>query len=124
MTAQSCRFLEGNVINDSACGLIEKLDNLQTAHRYEIINEFTIVNRYLNNVWVLISVVMIFSMQLGFAMLEVGIVRAKNSRNIIVKNLVDTFISGVAYWFVGFGMSQYARGGLLGAGTNIVYGGS
>lgn len=53
-------------------------------------------------------------------MLEVGVVRAKNSRNIIVKNLVDTFIAGVAYWFVGFGMSQYARGGLFGVGTNFL----
>ena len=55
-------------------------------------------------------------MQLGFIMLEVGSIREKNSRNIIYKNLVDTFVSTITFWSIGYGHAWKSSGGLLGSG--------
>nr|KAG5700295.1 hypothetical protein BaRGS_002641 [Batillaria attramentaria] len=41
-------------------------------------------------------------MQCGFAFLEAGSVRSKNSTNILIKNLFDSFVAGVAYWLFGY----------------------
>ncbi|KAK3579883.1 hypothetical protein CHS0354_029245 [Potamilus streckersoni] len=41
-------------------------------------------------------------MQSGFALLEAGSVRSKNVTNILIKNVCDSFISGVSYWLFGF----------------------
>jgi len=45
---------------------------------------------------------MVFLMQLGFAMLEVGTVSKKNINNIILKGTLDILIGGVCWWAVGF----------------------
>ena len=47
---------------------------------------------------------MILGMKLGFALLEVGSVRAKNSSNILLKNIVDTVTTGISYYLIGFGL--------------------
>ncbi|XP_060576141.1 putative ammonium transporter 1 isoform X2 [Ruditapes philippinarum] len=44
----------------------------------------------------------IFFMQCGFAFLEAGAVRSKNVTNILIKNVFDSFVSGVAYWIIGY----------------------
>ncbi|XP_069114826.1 putative ammonium transporter 1 [Argopecten irradians] len=44
-------------------------------------------------------------MQGGFAMLEVGCVLSKNATNILIKNLLDAFIAGFAYWLVGYAIA-------------------
>ena len=66
----------------------------------------------INTVWVLIGAALVFFMQAGFAMVEAGFTRAKNSGNIIMKNLLDLAIGTVIYWFVGFGI-------MFGSGTVI-----
>jgi len=43
-------------------------------------------------------------MQIGFCMLEAGLVRQKNSINVAFKNLMDFIVAGLAYWVVGFGV--------------------
>ena len=54
--------------------------------------------------WFLIGVVLVFWMQAGFAMLEIGLVRAKNTGNIIMKNLMDFCIGTVVFILIGFGL--------------------
>jgi len=47
-------------------------------------------------------------------LLEVGSVSTKNTSNILIKNLFDTFIGALAYWLVGFSFANEAKGGLIG----------
>ena len=44
-------------------------------------------------------------MQPGFAMLCAGSIRAKNVRNVILWNLLDSAGGGIAYWCVGYAFS-------------------
>jgi len=48
-------------------------------------------------------------MQIGFCMLETGLVRQKNSINVAFKNLMDFVVSGLVFWVVGFGL-MYGAG--------------
>ncbi|HOC90971.1 MAG TPA: ammonium transporter [bacterium] len=69
----------------------------------------------INTVWMLVCAFLVFFMQPGFAMLEVGFTRAKNAANILMKNLMDFSIGSLAYWAIGFGiMFGTSRGGLFG----------
>jgi len=56
-----------------------------------------------NTVWTLIAAMLVFWMNAGFATLEAGLCRRKNSVNILAKNFVVFAASSVAFWFVGFG---------------------
>lgn len=53
--------------------------------------------------WVLICTVLVLLMQAGFACLESGLVRAKNSINVAIKNVMDFCVAGMGFWLVGFG---------------------
>lgn len=57
-----------------------------------------------DTIWVLLGTVLVFFMQAGFAILESGLTRAKNSGNIIMKNLMDFVTGSLLYWFIGFGI--------------------
>lgn len=58
----------------------------------------------LNVVWMVVAGAMVFMMQAGFAMVELGFARAKNSINIIMKNFLDFCISALVFMFLGFGL--------------------
>ncbi|MBO6634707.1 MAG: ammonium transporter, partial [Parvibaculum sp.] len=74
------------------------------------------VAQSIDTVWVLICTVLVLLMQAGFACLESGLVRAKNSINVAVKNVMDFCVAGVGFWLVGFGlMFGVSAGGLLGS---------
>ena len=48
-----------------------------------------------NTIWVLLGAALVFFMQAGFAMCEAGFTRAKNTGNILMKNLMDFCIGTV-----------------------------
>ncbi|KAL4224585.1 ammonium transmembrane transporter [Mactra antiquata] len=56
----------------------------------------------LDQFFMIIMGMCILFMQCGFAFLEAGAVRSKNVTNILIKNLFDSFVSGVAYWLIGY----------------------
>ena len=58
----------------------------------------------INTIWVMTASALIFLMQAGFAFLEGGMVRSKNTVNVIMKNFMDSCYSGIVYWIVGFGI--------------------
>ncbi|MGV1098013.1 ammonium transporter [Thiovibrio sp. JS02] len=62
------------------------------------------VQTHLDYVWTLVAAALVFFMQAGFAMVEAGFTRAKNSINIMMKNLMDFAVGSLAFWLVGFGL--------------------
>jgi len=59
----------------------------------------------LDAIWVIICGFIIFTMQSGFGLLESGLVSRKSEANVMVKNMLDVSLGGIAYWVVGFGFS-------------------
>lgn len=56
----------------------------------------------LDILWIVIAAALVMFMQGGFTLLESGLVRAKNSINVAIKNLVDFCLSATLYWIFGF----------------------
>ena len=63
-----------------------------------------VINGQVFGVWFLIGAALVFWMQAGFAMVETGFTRAKNSGNIIMKNLMDFCIGTVMFILIGFSL--------------------
>jgi Amt family ammonium transporter len=57
-----------------------------------------------NNLWMMIAAALVFTMHLGFATLEAGLTRAKNTTNILFKNTLIPAIGVITYAFVGFNL--------------------
>ena len=64
----------------------------------------TVLSRPVDYVWVALCAALVFTMQAGFALLEGGSARAKNTINVIMKNYVDFCVGVLAFWAVGFGL--------------------
>lgn len=60
------------------------------------------LNISLDTVWVLIAAVLVMFMQPGFAMVEAGFTRSKNTVNILMKNFADFSIGVLVFWLVGY----------------------
>jgi Amt family ammonium transporter len=58
----------------------------------------------LDLVWIMVATALVFFMQAGFTFVETGVVRAKNSINVAMKNVVDMIFAIAAYFMVGFGI--------------------
>ncbi|WP_353566457.1 ammonium transporter [Haloferula sargassicola] len=61
-------------------------------------------------IWLVIAGLLVFFMQAGFAMVESGLTRAKNSCNIMMKNLMDFCIGALAFWAIGYAI-MYGENG-------------
>lgn len=61
--------------------------------------------------WLILCGILVMLMQAGFACLESGLVRAKNSINVAIKNLVDFCVSSILFWALGFAMMFGATAG-------------
>ncbi len=68
-----------------------------------------------NTIWVLLGAALVFFMQAGFSLCEAGFTRAKNTGNILMKNLMDFCIGTPAFWLVGFGIMFGAGNGIIGS---------
>ncbi len=67
----------------------------------------------INTVWMLLAAMLVFFMQPGFALVEAGFTRTKNTANILMKNFVDFTLGALLFWFIGFGL-MFGDGGFLG----------
>ena len=74
------------------------------------------VNGIVFGVWFLIGAALVFWMQAGFAMVEAGFTRAKNTGNILMKNLMDFCIGTIVFIPVSFRQS-FIRLRLIGSGV-------
>ena len=52
--------------------------------------------------WLMLCGFLVFFMQCGFALLEAGTVRAKNTKNILLKNLLDACVGAIIWFSVGY----------------------
>ena len=72
----------------------------------------------INNVWMMICTALVFFMHLGFAFLEIGLTRQKNTLNILFKNIFIITVGLLLYCLVGFNLMYpgFAEGssGVLG----------
>ena len=75
-----------------------------------------------NTIWVLLGAALVFFMQAGFAMCEAGFTRAKNTGNILIKNLMDFCIGTPVFWLLGFGLMFGSAGALVGGFDPFVRG--
>ena len=66
-----------------------------------------ITNGYgnLDSFYLLVVGCLVFFMQAGFGMLEAGTVRAKNTKNILLKNMLDACIGAIIWWGWGYGVA-------------------
>lgn len=71
----------------------------------------------INNLWMMIATILVFIMHLGFASLEAGLTRAKNTVNILFKNTIIPAIGLLTYAFIGFNLmypGEVFSGGFFG----------
>ena len=73
--------------------------------------------------WILISSFLVFLMQFGFALIETGTVRTKNTINVAMKNLIDTVFGIIFFWLIGFGiMFGIDSSGIIGTSNYLIDG--
>ena len=75
-----------------------------------------------NTIWVLFGTALVFFMQTGFSLCEAGFTRAKNTGNILMKNLMDFCIGTPAFWLVGFGLMFGKGSGIIGSFDPLIRG--
>ena len=70
------------------------MEDLTTA-----VSEFTVS---IDTMWILVAAVLVMFMQPGFALVEAGFTRGKNTINILMKNLMDFSIGSLIFWALGY----------------------
>lgn len=68
----------------------------------------------INCFWLFVGGILVFLMQTGFTMVEAGFTRAKNTGNIVMKNIVDFMFGSVIYWIIGYGLMYGEGNGFIG----------
>ena len=58
----------------------------------------------IDTIWVLVTAALVFFMQAGFALVEAGFTRSKNTVNIMTKNLIDFSLGSLLFWAIGFSL--------------------
>ena len=72
------------------------------------------INGDMGALWITLAAILVFFMQAGFTLVEVGFTRSKNSGNIIMKNIMDLAVGSIMFWAVGYGIMY---------GSDLVLGG-
>ncbi|MFP6889299.1 MAG: ammonium transporter [Nitrospinota bacterium] len=76
----------------------------------------------IDTIWVLVAGFLVFWMHAGFAMLEAGLCRAKNTIAILYKNFGVVAVSSLAFWVFGFALMFGDGSALLGTKGFFVFG--
>jgi len=69
-----------------------------------LLNELQQLRQMADLLWLVIAGALVFFMQAGFAFLESGMSRAKNTVNVIMKNYCDMCFGALVFWLVGYGL--------------------
>lgn len=74
--------------------------------------------------WVLVAAVLVFFMNLGFASLEAGMARSKNTVNILSKNFIVFAVSSLGFMLLGWGLMFGGDNGFIGTDHLFILGSS
>ena len=66
-----------------------------------IVDMIAETNSSLDTVWMLLAAMLVFFMQPGFALVEAGFTRTKNTANILMKNFIDFMLGSLLFWVIG-----------------------
>jgi len=114
-SAESLADLVSQLEDSSLKTVIEKLNN-QTIDDAALLS---VLKQETDQMFLIVIAIIIFFMQCGFAFLEAGSVRSKNTVNILIKNMLDVFIGGVSYWALGWGLAYGAEGNAFCGGSQF-----
>jgi Amt family ammonium transporter len=104
------------------CGLTAALalPGAASAQELDVKEALPLVIDELNVAWVLVATVLVFFMQAGFALLEIGFSRGKNAGMGIAKILVNFSIATIVWWAAGFAIA-FGGGGWLAGDTGWLF---
>jgi Amt family ammonium transporter len=85
-------------------GHAEEAADAPVAFTAAMAEQLTSMKVALDTVWVLIAGMLVFFMNLGFAMVESGLARSKNCVNILAKNFIVFGCSSLAFYILGWGL--------------------
>merc|ERR1719356_158086 len=94
---------------------LESLFNRSMSDKHDL----EVLMKNTDQMFLIVIAIIIFFMQCGFAFLEAGSVRSKNTVNILIKNMLDVFIGGVSYWALGWGLAYGAGGNPFSGGSQF-----
>lgn len=81
----------------------------------------TAIRADLDHVWIMVAAALVLLMQIGFMLLEAGMVRSKNSINVAQKNLADFSFSAICFGFLGFMVMFGDSNGLFGINIGFAF---
>jgi ammonium transporter, Amt family len=73
-----------------------------------------------DTLWVLVAGFLVFFMNAGFAFVETGFTRAKNTVNILAKNFIVFALAAIAYWAIGYGFMFGEGNSFIGLSSFLV----
>jgi Amt family ammonium transporter len=76
-------------------------------------HETTMMNTA-NTIWTLVAAFLVFGMQPGFAFLEAGFARKKETVNVLMECIFDTCICGILFWAIGYSFMFSEGNGFIG----------
>jgi len=68
----------------------------------------------LSTLWILLAAILVFFMQAGFGMVEAGMIRAKNTTNVLMKNLLDFCFASLGFYIFGYAIAYGTEGLIVG----------
>lgn len=82
-------------------------------------DDITSLSIAIDTVWVMLTGFLVFFMQLGFAILETGMIRQQSAVNALLENFLEAGIGALTWWLVGFGLAFGADNGSGLFGTTL-----
>ncbi len=98
---------------DSVAAVSDSAAVIAEASADAVVEEASSPINAVDTIWVLLAAMLVFFMQPGFALVEAGMTRTKNTANILMKNFMDFSAGSIIYWLCGFSL-MFGAGAFMG----------